>query len=151
MTDWLDKAVQRTKKKYQVQRAREERLAHEEALKRRLGSQFCQELFGWFQNIEVKFNNSFGSHVLAVSVVGGNGSRNLKILARPTRAQESMAELNYQERTSSLGLNMDSGAPAAAQAIRLILTADGAVLAAMGEEYYTAEQLGQKIIDEMLA
>jgi hypothetical protein len=62
-----------------------------------------------------------------------------------------MAELNYQERTSSLGLNMDSGAPAAAQAIRLILTADGDVLAAMGEDYYTAEQLGQKIIDEMLA
>ena len=151
MTDWLDKAVQRTKKKYQVQRAREEQLAHEDALKRRLGGQFCRELFAWFENIEMKFNNSFGSHVLAVSVVGSDGSRSLKILARPTRAQESMAELNYQERTSSLGLNMDSGGPAAAQAIRLILTADGAVLAAMGEDYYTAEQLGQKIIDQMLA
>lgn len=151
MTDWLDKAVQRTKKKYQVQRVREEQLAHEEALKRRLGSQFCRELFAWFENIEAQFNNSFGSHVLAVSVVGGNGSRSLKILARPTRAQESMAELHYQERTSSLGLNMDSGAPAATQAIRLILTADGAVLAAVGEDYYTAEQLGQKIIDKMLA
>lgn len=151
MTDWLDKAVQRTKKKYQVQRAREEQLAHEDALKRRLGGQFCRELFAWFENIEMKFNNSFGSHVLAVSVVGSDGSRSLKILARPTRAQESMAELNYQERTSSLGLNMDSGGPAAAQAIRLILTVDGAVLAAMGEDYYTAEQLGQKIIDQMLA
>jgi hypothetical protein len=41
MTDWLDKAVQKTKKKYQAQRAREERWAHEETAKRKLGGQFC--------------------------------------------------------------------------------------------------------------
>jgi hypothetical protein len=31
------------------------------------------------------------------------------------------------------------------------LSANGAILATMGEEYYTAEQLGQKIIDDLLA
>jgi hypothetical protein len=148
MTDWLDKVVQRTKKKDQAQRTREERSAHEETAKRKLGGQFCRELFAWFENIEVKFNNSFGGHVLAVSVVGGDGSRTAKILARPTRTQESMAELSYQENTSSLALTMGSGAPAA---IRLILSPNGAMLAAMGEEYYTPEKLGQKIIDDLLA
>ena len=150
MSEWLDKAVQRTKKKYQGQRVREEQVAQEEAVKHKLGGQFCRELFAWFENTEASFNNSFGGHVLAVSVVGSYGSRSVRILARPTRSQECIAELNYQENTSSLALSMGSGAPAT-QAIKLILSADGAILATMGEEYYTAEQLGQKIIDDLLA
>lgn len=150
-TDWLDAAVQRAKKKYQVQRTREEQLAHQEALKRRLGGQFCRELFAWFENIEVSFNNRFGGQVLVVSVAGGDGHRSVKVLARPIRAQESIAELNYEESSASLGLTMGYGTPGAAQVIRLILSAEGVILAEMGEARYTAAQLGQKIIDALLA
>jgi hypothetical protein len=151
MSDWLDKAVQRTKKKYQSQRVREEQWAHEEAERRMRGGQFCRELFAWLEHTEMSFNNGFGSHVLAVSVAGGNGSRSVRILARPTRTDESIAELKYQETTSSLALSMGSGPVAVAKAIRLILSENGAILAAMGEEYYTPERLGQKIIDDLLA
>ena len=149
MNSWLEKAVQRTKKKYQGQRTLEEKSAYEDTMKRKLAGQFCRELFAWFENIEASFNHSFGGHVLAVSVVGSQGSRSVKILARPTRTQESMAELTYQENASSLGLSQGSGSTV--QAIRLILSGNGTILAAMGEEYFTPEQLGQKIIDQLLA
>ena len=89
-TQWLDEAVQRTKEKYTVQRAQEERSAHEEALKRRLGGQFCRQLFAWFQSIEGSFNHKFGGSVLAVSVSGDEGSRSAQVLARPTSTEEDV-------------------------------------------------------------
>jgi len=93
-SDWLDATVERAKKKYQVQRALDKRSVQAEAMKRKLGNQFCRELFAWFENVEVRFNNRFGSQVLAVSVVGSDGSRNAQILARPIRTQEGTASLS---------------------------------------------------------
>src|ERR1039457_6909333 len=72
-TDWLDATVERAKKKYQVQRALDKRSVQAEAMKRKLGNQFCRELFAWFESIEVRFSSRFGSQVLAVSVVGSDG------------------------------------------------------------------------------
>jgi hypothetical protein len=92
-TDWLDAAVESAKQKYQAQRALDERSVQAEALKRRLGNQFCRELFAWFENVEVRFNNRFGSQVLAVSVVGSDGNRSVQILAQPIRAREGTASL----------------------------------------------------------
>src|ERR1039458_1121163 len=66
VTAWLDDAVQRAREKYEAQRALEERLLQEEALKRKLGSQFCRDLFAWLENVEPSFNSRFGGHVLAV-------------------------------------------------------------------------------------
>ena len=37
------------------------------------------------------------------------------------------------------------------QVIKLVLSADEALLAEIGQERYTSEQLGQKIIDDLLA
>ena len=151
-TDWLDAAVESAKQKYQAQRALDERSIEADALKRKLGKQFCRELFAWFENVEVRFNNKFGSQLLAVSVVGSDGNRSVQILARPIRAREGTASLSYEENTSSLGLSMGFGGGAeTAQTIRLVLSADGAVLAEMGAKRYTPEQLGQKIIDDLLA
>jgi hypothetical protein len=151
-SDWLDATVERTKKKYQVQRALDKRSVQADALKRKLGNQFCRELFAWFENVEVRFNNRFGSQVLAVSVVGSDGRRNAQILARPVRTQEGTASLSYVENTASLGLNVgfDGGAETA-QIIKLVLSAHGAILAEIGVKHYTPEQLGQKIIDDLLA
>ena len=150
VTDWLDEAVQQTKEKYQVQRALEEDLIREETLKRKLSSQFCRELFAWFENVEARFNSKFGDQVLTVSVVGGDGNRSVQVLARPVRAQERNAELNYQDDSNCLGLSMGSGATAASQVVKLVLSADGAILAEGGAKRYTPEQLGQKIIDDLL-
>src|ERR1039457_3300180 len=102
-TDWLDAAVESAKQKYQAQRALDERSVQADALKRKLGNQFCRELFAWFENVEVSFNNRFGGQALAVSVVGRDGSRNAQILARPIRTQEGAASLSYVENTASLG------------------------------------------------
>ncbi len=79
LTHWLDEAVQRTKEKYKVQRALEEQLVHQETLKRRLGGQFCRQLFGWLQSIEGSFNSKFGAQVLVVSVSGDEGSRSAQV------------------------------------------------------------------------
>ncbi len=151
-THWLDEAVQRTKEKYKVQRAQEERLAYEESLKRRLGGQFCRHLFAWFQSIEGSFNDKFGSHILAVSVSGDEGSRSAQVLARPTSTEERIANLDYQNNAASLRLSIGSGrTPETAQVIKLVLSAGDVLLAEIGQERYTAEQLGQKIIDDLLA
>jgi hypothetical protein len=151
-TQWLDEAVQRTKEKYKIQRAQEERLAHEEELKRRLGGQYCRQLFAWLQSIEGSFNNKFGSHVLAVSVSGDEGSRSAQILARPILTEERIAHLDYQNNSASLRFSIGSGKTAdTPHVIKLILSADEALLAEIGSERYTSEQLGQKIIDDLLA
>jgi hypothetical protein len=151
-TDWLDKVVQRAKGRYQVRRALEERSVQAEALRRKLANQFCRDLFAWFERVEVRFNNRFGGHVLAVSVAGSDGNRSVRILARPIRDQESTVSLNYEEKTTSLRLSADSGgATEPAQIIKLVLSADGAILAEVGAEHYTPEQLGQKTIDDLLA
>jgi hypothetical protein len=151
-TDWLDAAVQRAKQKYEAQRALDERSVQAEALKGKLGNQFCRELFAWFESVEVRFNNRFGSQVLAVSVVGGEGSRSVQILARPIRAKEGTASLSYEENTASLGLSVGfAGGAETAQTIKLVLSAEGAVLAEIGAKHYTPEGLGQRIIDDLLA
>ena len=151
-TDWLDAAVQRAKQKYEAQRALEEESVQAEVLKRKLGNQFCRELFAWFESIEVRFNNKFGAQVLAVSVVGSEGSRSVQILARPIRTREATASLSYEENTTSLGLSVGFGGGAeTAQIIKLVLAADGAVLAEIGAKHYIPERLGQKIIDDLLA
>jgi hypothetical protein len=152
VTAWLDDAVQRAREKYEAQRALEERLLQEEALKRKLGSQFCRDLFAWLENVEPSFNSRFGGHVLAVSVVGSDGNRSVQVLARPTRAQERIADLKYQENTKCLGLSTGSGATAeTAQTIKLVLSGDDAILAEIGADRYTPERLGQKIISDLLA
>ena len=152
VADWLDEAVQRAKEKYQAQRALEEKQAQEEAVKHKLGSQFCRELFAWLQNMEVAFNSRFGGQVLAVNVVGENGNRSVQILARPLRAQERIADLSYQEHTESMGLTMGSGVTSeTSQVITLSLSGDGAILAEIGAQRYTPSQLGQKVIDDLLA
>jgi len=151
-THWLDEAVQRTKEKYKVQRAQEERSAREEALKHRLGGAFCRQLFAWFQSIEGTFNGKFGAQVLAVSLSGDEGSRSAQILARPISTEERIAHLDYQNNSSSLRLSMGSGRTAeTAQVIKLVLTADEALVAEIGKVHYTSEQLGQRIIDDLLA
>jgi hypothetical protein len=151
-TYWIDEAVKRTKEKYKAQRAQEERSAHEEALKRRLGGQFCRQLFAWFQGIEGTFNGKFGAQVLAVSVSGDEGSRSAQILARPVSTKEKIAHLDYQNNPSSLRLSIGSGRTAETpQVIKLVFTADEALVAEIGKEQYTSQQLGQKIIDDLLA
>lgn len=151
-TDWLDATVERTKRKYEAQRAADERSVQAEAVKRKLDNQFCRDLFAWFESVEMRFNNRFGSQVLAVSVVGSEGSRSVQILARPIRAKEGNASLSYEEKTSSLGLSVGFGGGAeTAQTIKLVLTAGGAILAEIGAKQYTPERLGQKIIDDLLA
>src|ERR1035441_3402612 len=101
VTDWLDEAVQQTKEKYQAQRALEDKSIQERALKDRLASQFLDSVPAWLQTIDVKFNTRFGGQVLAVSPTGSNGGRGLQVLARPVRAQERIAVLNYQKETTS--------------------------------------------------
>ena len=151
-TDWLDAAVDRAKQKYEAQRTLDERSAQAEALKRKLGNQFCRELFAWFESVEVRFNNRFGAQVLSVSVIGNDGSRSVQVLARPVRAKEGTACLSYEENTTSLGLSVGFGGVAeTAQIIKLVLSAEGAVLAEIGTRHYTPEGLGQKIIDDLLA
>ncbi len=152
LTHWLDEAVQRTKEKYKVQRALEEQMARQETLKRRLGGQFCHQLFGWLQSVEGSFNSKFGAQVLVVSVSGDEGSRSAQVLARPTSTEERIANLDYQNNSASLRLSIGSGRIAeAAQVINLVLSADQALLAEIGKEHYTSETLGQKIIDDLLA
>jgi len=152
LTHWLDEAVQRTKEKYKVQRALEEQKAHQETLKRRLGGQFCRQLFGWLQSIEGSFNSKFGAQVLVVSVSGDEGSRSAQVLARPTSTEERIANLDYQNNSAALRLSIGSGKIAeTAQVINLVLSADEALLAEIGKEQYTSEKLGQKIIDDLLA
>jgi|ERR1039458_6187952 hypothetical protein len=149
-TDWLDEVVQQTKGKYQAQRALEEELIQEEALKRKLGTQYCRELFTWLETIEVKFNHRFGAQVLTASVVGSEGDRSVQVLARPIRADERIAELRYEEDINCLALSMGSGATAATQIIKMVRPADGGILAEIDAERYTPEQLGQKIINDLL-
>lgn len=151
-THWLDEAVQRTKEKYKVQRALEERRGHEESLKRRLGGQYCRQLFAWLQSVEGSFNTKFGAHVLAVSVTGDEGSRSAQVLARPTSTEERIANLDYQNNSAALRLSIGSGKTAdTAQVINLVLAADESLVAEIGKEHYTSVQLGQKIIDDLLA
>lgn len=148
--DWLDEAVQQTKDKYQAQRALEEKLLQEEALRARLAKEFCGELFEWLQTIDVKFNTRYGGQVLAVSPTGSNGDRGLQVLARPIRAQERIAVLNYQKETASIALSMDCNPTNLPQVIKLALAADGAIAAQIGAESYMPEQLGRKIINDLL-
>jgi len=148
--DWLDEAVQQTKDKYQAQRALEEKLLQEEALRARLAKEFCRELFEWLQAIDVKFNTRYGGQVLAVSPTGSNGDRGLQVLARPIRAQERIAVLNYQKETASIALSMDCNPTNLPQVIKLALSAGGAIVAEIGAEPYTPEQLGRKIINDLL-
>jgi hypothetical protein len=151
-TDWLDATVQRAKQKYEAQRAQDEKSVQTEALKRKLGNQFCRELFAWLESVEVRFNNRFGAQVLAVSVLGSDGCRSAQILARPIRTREGTASLSYEENTASLGLSVGFGGGAeTAQTIKLVLSPDGVVLAEIGAKHYTPERLGQKIIDDLLA
>jgi len=151
-SEWLEAAVQRAKEKYQEKRALEERLLQEEALKDKLASQFCRELFAWLEAIDVKFNSRFGSQVLAASTSGSEGDRSIKILASPLRSQERIAILNYQKDSKSLDLSVHAGCAAKPrQPIKLALTAEGVVVAQIGVEYFSAEQLGQKIVDDLLA
>ena len=149
-TSWLDATVQRTKEKYQIQRAQEEQLAHELSLKRRLGNQFCRKLFSWFEHVEVSFNTRFGSQVLVVSVLGTQGNRSVQILGRPLRAQERIAEVRYHEESATLKLSVGSGGTAAAQMIKFVLR-DDEIVAEVAGKHYTPQQLGQKIIDDLLA
>jgi hypothetical protein len=149
-TDWLDEVVQQTKGKYQAQRALEEELIQEEALKRKLGTQYCRELFTWLETIEVKFNHRFGAQVLTASVVGSEGDRSVQVLARPIRAEERIADLHYEENINCLALSMGSGATAATQIIKMVRPADGGLLAEIDAERYMPEQLGQKIINDLL-
>ena len=150
VTDWLDEAVQQTKEKYQAQRALEDKLIQEQASKDRLASKFWDQLFEWLQTIDVKFNTRFGGQVLAVSPTGSNGDRGLQVLARPIRAQERIAVLNYQKETTSIALSMDCNPTDLPQVIELALAADGAIVAQIGAESYMPEQLGRKIINDLL-
>lgn len=148
--DWLDEAVQQTKDKYQAQRALEDKLIREQALKDRLASGFWDQLFEWLQPIDVKFNTRFGGQVLAVSPIGSNGNRGLQVLARPVRSQERIAVLNYQKETAAIALSMDCNPTNLPQVIKLALAADGAMVAQIGVESYMPEQLGRKIINDLL-
>ncbi len=149
--DWLDGAVQKAKVKYQRQRELEEILMQEETLKRKLGSQFCKELAGWLQAVEVRFNTRFGGAVLAVTVEEVKDSRTIRVLARPLRSRESMAELEYQNGTDYLKVNIGSAASAGTSRIVNFVVSGGAVLAEIGTDCYTWEQLGQRLIEDLLA
>lgn len=149
-TDWLDEAVQQTKEKYQEQRSLEEEVLQQETLKRKLGSQFCREFFEWLETIDIKFNSKFGGSVLTASVVGSEGNRSIQVMARPIRAQERIAELNYQEDINCLGLSMGSGATNTTQLIRMVRSDGGEIMAEIGAERYTPVQLGQTIINDLL-
>ncbi len=149
-TDWLDEAVQQTKDKYQAQRALEDKLIQEEALKARLASKFCTELFAWLETIDVKFNTRFGGQVLAISPLGGKGDSGLQVLARPIRAQERVTVLNYQKETNSISVSTDRSFTKLPQVITLVLAADSAMVAEIGTEHYMPEQLGRKIINDLL-
>jgi len=140
------------KGKVSEQRVQEEKLIEEEALKSRVGSQFCRELFEWLEGIDVRFNSRFGVHVLSVSVVGTDGDRSLQVLARPVRAQERIAILNYRKETKSVVLNLSSdGRATPTEEIRLVLGADSEALAEISGDQYTPEQLGRKIVEDLLA
>jgi hypothetical protein len=149
-TDWLDEAVQQTKEKYQVQRALEDKLIQEEALKARLASKFCEELFAWLETIDVKFNTRFGGQVLAVSPTGGKGDSGLQVLARPIRAQERVTVLSHQKETNAISVSTDHSLTKLPQVIKLVLAADSAMLAEIGTDYYMPEELGRKIINDLL-
>jgi hypothetical protein len=148
--DWIEEAVKQTKEKYRVERAREEELVQEETTRRKLSNQFCRELFAWIETIDVRFNHKYGSHVLSANVIGPEGSRSAQILARPVRSQERIAELSYQEDINSLSLSMCSGGASAIQTITLVCSADGEMIAEIEGERYLPEQLGQKIIMDLL-
>jgi len=151
-TAWLEESVRKAKEKYQLQRTLEERLAQEEARKRELGAKYCRDLFAWFERIEESFNGGFGGHVLAVSVGGADSNRSVQVFAHPTRTQERLAVLTYTDGAISLGSRSGSGATAeTAQALKLVLSNDGRLLAEFGAEQYSYEQLGQKIIDDLLS
>ncbi len=151
VADWLDRAVQRTKERYQIQRDLEERVIQQEALKRKLGSNFCRQLFAWLESIEARFNRSVGSQMITVAVAGNERNRSAQVLARPIRADERLAELYYHENTDYLMLSIgfDGGAEST-QMIKLVL-ASGTTLAEIGTKHYRPEELGQKIIEDLLA
>jgi hypothetical protein len=152
LNDWLDGVVEGTREKYQEQRVQEEKVLQEEILIGRFSSQFCRDLFEWFEGIDERFNSRFGGHVLSVSILGTDGDRSVQVLARPVRSQERIAVLNYQKETKSVGLHMNCGSSAKpAEEIRLVLFAESAVVAEIGEEHYTPEQLGRKVIEDLLA
>ncbi len=150
MADWLDAAVQRAKSKYQRERELEERKMQEEALKKRLGSQFWQELAGWLQAIEGRFNTRFGAAVLSVTLDEEKDKRVIRILARPIRSHESIAELEYQNGTDYMELSIGSGGGAGTARIVNFVLSGGAALAEFGAEDLTWEQLGQKLIEDLL-
>jgi hypothetical protein len=151
VADWLDRAVQRTKEKYQVQRDREETVIQLEALKRRLGSNFCRQLFAWLESIEARFNRSVGCQMITVAVAGNERNRSAQVLARPILALERLAELYYHENTDYLVLSIAfEGGAETTQMIKLVL-ASGTALAEIGMKRYRPEELGQKIIEDLLA
>jgi hypothetical protein len=150
VTDWLEEAVQQTKAKYQAQRALEDKLIQQQALKDRLAADYCEKFFEWLQTIDVKFNTRFGSQVLAVSPIGSNGDRGLQVLARPLRVQERIVVVNYQKSTNSICLNLDCSRTNLPQVVKLVLSADGIVAAEIDGEHYDPEQLGRKIVNDLL-
>jgi hypothetical protein len=146
---WLEESVQKAKEKYQFQRALDERLAQEKALKCKLGAQFCRELFAWLQAVEKRFNSRFGANVLAVSVVGANGNHKVEVLAQPVQKQQRITELTYVDNTTSMMVRTPSIRKE--EGIDLVLSSDGTMLAEFGAVQYSLERLGQKIITDLLA
>ena len=147
---WLDNAVQRAKEKYQSLRELEERAAEQEALKRRLGSKFCRDVFTWLESVELCFNSRFGGQVLTVRTLGNEGGRTLQVLARPVPSQEVMAEIRYEDSGSHLVYTIGGGqCTSATQSIRLVLS-EGSVQAEIGTERFSSEQLGKRIVEELL-
>jgi hypothetical protein len=146
---WLDETVQKAKEKYQFQRALDERLAQEKTLKCKLGAQFCNRLFEWLGAVETRFNDRFGGHVLTVRVVRADGNHKVEVLAQPVHKQERIAEVTYEDNTTSLTLRTLSIRKE--EGINLVLSSAGTMLAELGAVQYSHEQLGQKIISDLLA
>ena len=147
---WLDETVKQAKDKYQARRTQEDELAQEETCRRKLSGKFCRTLFAWLETIDTQFNTRFGGQVLTATVVGTEGNRSAKILARPIRAQERMAEVSYQEAINCLALSMGCGASAATEQIKMVRSGEGEIFAEIDGQNFTPAQLGQKIIGDLL-
>jgi hypothetical protein len=145
MMDWMDEAVRRTKDKFGAQQGDDEKFVLEEGLKHDLGLQFYRNLREWLLKAEKDFNSKYGSNVLVVTEPG----QQTIVKSVLTRSESRTAEISYNETLQQIGWVTETGVTH--RSIQLKLSGNREMLATADNQDLTVEQLGQKIIDVVLA
>lgn len=145
MTDWMDEAVRRTKDRFGAQQGDDEKFVLEEGLKYDLGLQFYRNLREWLLKAEKEFNSKYGSNVLVVTETG----QQTIVKSVLTRTQSRTAGISYNETLQQIGWVTETGITH--YPLQLKLSGRREMLATADNQDLTVEQLGQKIIDVVLA